>query len=302
MDEGTTTTAAGGGRLASGLAARGALRWVVAEVALPLDEARRRLDLSPISAVALGQALAGAVLLRRIALKVPSLLTLTIGGDGELGKVVAEAESGGGVRGLVGNPQLPTPADGDLSLAPHVGQGALTVTRETGGKRYVSQVELVSGEIGLDLAHYLEQSEQIQSAVLVGVLPQATGIAAAGGLIVEALPGTPVEIIEQLEGNIRGLEGVSQTLASGGLAALESAVLSGFDRELLEERPIAYRCRCDRDRLRAQLATLAVAERRELVAGDGECDAECAFCGQRYRFSAAELLPDSGTPEPLDWP
>ncbi len=161
-------------------------------------------------------------------------------------------------------------------------------------------MELLTGEIGLDLAHFLEQSEQIRSAVLLGVLPRSIGIAAAGGLIVEALPGTPPEVLEQLESNIRGVTGVSQTLAAGGLGALESAVLSGFDVEPLEERPLAYHCGCDRERLRAQLAPIAETEVEALVGDDGLCAAECAFCGERYHFRADELLPDSERSQPLD--
>ncbi len=289
-----------GGRLATGLAALGTLRWVVADLALPLEEARRRLDLSPISAVALGRALTAAVLLRRIALKVPSRIILVVAGDGPLGRVVGEAESGGGVRGLVGNPHVETPEDGSMALAPWVGRGTLNVTRETGSNRYSSQVELVTSEIGLDLAHFLEQSEQIRSAVLLGVLPMPTGIAAAGGLIVEALPGTPAEVIEQLEGNIRGVAGVGQTLAQGGLGALQAEVLSGFDVEPLEERPLSYRCNCDRETLRSQLATLAEGDLEELLGDAGVCEAECAFCGERYPFRAEELMSDKERSEPLD--
>jgi molecular chaperone Hsp33 len=247
--------------------------------------------LSPLSAVALGRALVGAVLLRRIALKVPARLILTVDGDGALGRIVAEASTGGTVRGLIGNPRLATPDDGSMALAPWVGRGALNVTRERDGESYSSQVELVSGEIGEDLAHYLEQSEQIRSAVLVGVLPQPTGIAAAGGLIVEALPGTPGEVLKDLESNVRSLAGVSATLAAGGPAALKAGVLAGFDLEPLEDVPLAYECGCNRERLRERLQTLALADLEELLAADSTCEAECAFCGERYQFTADELLP-----------
>lgn len=284
-----TTDEAIGGRLASGLAARGSLRWVMADLTLPLEEVRRRLDLSPISAVALGRTLAGAALLRRISLKVPARMTLAIDGDGALGRVVAEAETGG-VRGLVGEPRVATPADGCLDLAPWVGRGTLQVSRETGGSRYASQVELVSGEIGDDLAHYLEQSEQIRSAVLLGVLPRSTGVAAAGGLIVEALPGTPDDVLARLEGNLSALEGVSRLLEQGGLGALRHGVLAGFDVELLESEPLAYRCGCDRARLAGQLAAMPRADLESLFDETATCRAECAYCGECYEFSADELL------------
>lgn len=273
----------------TGLAGDGSLRWVAVDLALPLEEARRRLDLSPISAVALGRALTAAVLVRRIALKVPSRVTVEVIGDGPIGRIVAEAEAGGGVRGLVGNPRIETPADGSMRLAPFVGKGTLRITRESVDRRYTSEVELVTGEIGLDLAHFLEQSEQIRSAVLVGVLPASTGITAAGGLVVEALPGTPEEDLDRLERNLRGLEGVSQTLAAGGVAALERTAFDGFDLELLEDLPLAYRCGCSRERLGAQLATLAVDDVASLLDDDGICRAECSFCAERYEFSAAEL-------------
>ncbi|MCZ6508267.1 MAG: Hsp33 family molecular chaperone HslO [Acidobacteria bacterium] len=280
---------AGGGRLVAGLAAGGSLRWVVADLTLPLEEVRRRLDLSPISAVALGRALVGAVLLRRIALKVPARLILTVDGDGALGRIVAEVESRGAIRGMVGNSKVQTPADGAMAIAPWVGRGSLNVTREIDGESYSSKVELVSGEIGKDLAHYLEQSEQTRSAVLVGVLPESIGIAAAGGLIVEALPGTPEEVITRLEGNLLTLGGVSKTLALGGTAALEAAVLAGFDREPLEEGALTYHCRCNREQLRLQLKTLAQEDIQALFVNDSVCEAECTFCGERYEFSAGEL-------------
>jgi molecular chaperone Hsp33 len=284
---GAPTSTSGAG-LVAGLAARGSLRWVVVDLTLPLEEVRRRLDLSPISSVALGRALAGVALLRRVALKVPAKMTLAVDGDGPLGRVVAEAVSGA-VRGLVGNPRVATPEDGSLDLAPFVGRGSLQVSRETGDRRYSSQVELVSGEIGDDLVHYLEQSEQIRSAVLLGVLPRPTGIAAAGGLIVEALPGTPEEVVESLEENLRTLEGVSRRLERGGLGGLQHAVLSGFDVEVLETAPLAYRCSCDRGRLRAQLAALPADDLESLFAEAPTCRAECAYCGQRYEFAADEL-------------
>lgn len=284
---------AGGGRLETGLAALGTLRWVVVDLTLPLEEVRRRLDLSPLSSVALGRTLIGAVLLRRIALKVPARLTLTIEGDGAFGRILGEVGRGGAVRGLIGDPRVETPADGSMILAPFVGRGSLIVSRDTDGETYSSKVELVSGEIGEDLAHYLEQSEQIRSAVLVGVLPQPNGIAAAGGLIVEALPGTSDEVIDQLETNVRSLPGVSSTLAQGGPAALKAGILSGFDLEPLEDLPLAYECECGREQLGEQLRTLAQADLEDLLAESGTCEAECAFCGERYEFSAAEILPSA---------
>lgn len=277
------------GRLEVGLAAAGSLRWAAADITPAAEEARRRHDLSPISAVALGRALTAAALLRRIFLKVPSRLLLEVKGDGPLGQILAEADDEGALRGLVGEPRLETPPEGGMKIAPLVGRGILRVTRLDGRSRYSGEVELVSGELGDDLTHYLQQSEQIRSAVLLGVLPKPTGIAAAGGLIVEALPGTDESVLERLEHNIRSVEGVSYLLDSGGVPALERAVLEGLDREVIEAQPVEFRCRCRRDGLLETLMTLAASDLEGLLDDSGQCEAICAFCNTTYVYSAEEL-------------
>lgn len=278
-----------GSRLTTGLAGRGTLRWVAADLTLVVEEARRRHDLSPIAAVALGRAMTAAALLQRISLKQVSSLVLEVKGDGPLSPVLAEINSAGEIRGMVGDPHVETPPDGAMRIAAAVGSGSLRVTREESGGRYTSQVELVTGELGDDLTHYLEQSEQIRSAVLLGVLPKPMGIAVAGGLIVEALPGTDDEIIEDLEESIRSLDGVSACLAKGGLDGLVEAVLGPFDREVLEYQRLDFHCRCDREILLPQLRSLAREDLASVVGSDGKCEAVCAFCGERYLFDAEEL-------------
>ncbi|MCP4203487.1 MAG: Hsp33 family molecular chaperone HslO [bacterium] len=278
-------------RLEIGLAGEGTFRWVAADLTLPLEEARRCLDLSPLASVALGRALVGAVLLQRFSFKVPARLILEVHGDGPLGSVRAEAEHTGKVRGTVGNPRVEG-RDGGFRIAGALGEGSLFVTRETTGvraRRYTSQVSLVSGELGDDLTHYLEQSEQIRSAVLLGVLPTATGIGAAGGLIVEALPGTEEDALSSLERNICSLEGVSGHLKTGGVSRLLAATFQGFDLEHLGHHDLEYSCPCDRSRLLGYLRALDREALEDLAEKDGRCEAVCSFCGNRYIYRQAEL-------------
>lgn len=279
------------GRLLLGLTDEG-LRWAVADLAGPAEVARRRLDLSPIAAIALARVLSAATLLLRFTTKNPGRLSVEASGDGALGRVYGEVSSDGSLRGTVGDGHVPTPASGHLDIGWAIGKGLFRVTRErASGKRYSSQVELVDGEIGSDLAHYLRQSEQIRSAALLGVLPAPAGIVAAGGLLVEALPGTPDATIGRVEQNIADLDGVSARLADGGPLALAEAVLDGIDHQPAESYDLAYRCRCDADALELRLADLPPQDLDAITAADGKVAAECAFCGQRYVFPRESLSP-----------
>ncbi len=295
MDEDTSKETPNLGELQLGVAGNGDLRWAAVDVSGPVEEARRRLDLSPIAAVALGRALVAAALLLRFTTKEAGRLVVEVLGDGPLRKIVAEVDTAGRLRGMVGEPRLETPDDGKMKIGWAVGRGTLRVTREGEGGadsrtgRYSSHVELVTGEMGRDLAHFLEQSQQIRSAALLGVLPQPAGIAAAGGVLVEAFPGTPEETVARLEANIAGLGGVSQTLAEGGIRGLRDAVLAGFDRDDLERHDLAYRCRCSRQGLQDQLRRFPDDDLEATFDDAGRCVAECAFCGNRYIFRRDEL-------------
>lgn len=282
------------GRLELGLAGEGALRWAVVNVTDVVEEARGRLDLSPVAAAALGRSLAAAALLLRLSTKTPTRLVLEVRGDGPLGRVLAEADQEGNLRGMVGNARVdlpPTPA-GKLDVGGAVGSGFLRVLREhEGGGSYHSQVELVSGEIGEDVAHYLSQSEQSRSAVLLGVLAKPNGIAAAGGMIIEVLPGAPEDTVARLEQNIASIAGVSHLVEAGGIPYVVETLLAGLDREVKETSPLQFRCRCSRERLLHHLVLLSDDDRDHLSEEDGTIEADCVFCGAHYRFSPEELSP-----------
>ena len=280
------------GRLELGLAGDGSLRWGVADLGPVLEWATVRLDLWPVPAAAFGRCLAGAALLQRLAAKTPSRLLLEARGDGPILRVVAEADDQGNLRGLVGDGRISVPdwPDGKLGVGRAVGKGILRVLREyIGGNSYHSQVELVSGEIGEDVAYYLAQSEQIRSAVLLGVLARHEGIASAGGMVVEVLPGASEACLARLEANLAALPGVSHLLEEGGTERVVEAVLAGLDREVRQVSPLRYRCRCSRERLRHHLVLLPPEDLASLQEEDGTIHADCVFCAERYRFTPEEL-------------
>jgi molecular chaperone Hsp33 len=280
------------GTLELGMAGNGSFRWAVADITDVMEEVRERFDLWPVPAAALGRCLAGAGLLQRLSTKTPSCLMLEVRGDGPLLRILAEADEEGNLRGMVGDGRVQVPdwPNGKLAVGRAVGKGYLRVLREyEKGNNYQSQVELVSGEIGEDVAFYLSQSEQTQSAVLLGVLGKPSGVAAAGGMVVEVLPGAAGEAVARLESNVAGIRGVSHLLEEGGAAQVIERVLAGLDRETKEVRALRYRCRCSRERLHHHLVLLSTEDREYLREDDGTIQADCAFCGTRYRFTPEEL-------------
>ena len=247
------------GVLESGIAGGGFLRWAAADVTEPLRQVTVRRDLSPVAAAALGRSLAAVAMMRRLSSKRATRLHFEIRGDGPLGLLLAEADADGNLRGAVAEPRVDVPnwSNGKLAVGRAVGRGRLRVVRrEPDGSWHDSQVELVSGEIGDDLAHFLEQSEQTRSAVLVGVLTRPGMVAAAGGLIVQTLPGVPDEVIDRLESNIIRQTGVSGLVEHGSISTIEEVLLAGLDPKVLQHESLRYHCRCDRGRLLSQLSRM----------------------------------------------
>lgn len=282
------------GDLEVGLAGGGWLRYGVADLGDVVEEARERLDLSPIASAALGRSYAASALLLRMAEKTPSRLVFELRGDGPIRSVLVETDVEGNLRGTVGERRvdLPHRPDGKLPVGEALGSGTLRVIRERlDGGSYASQVELVSGEIGLDVAHFLHQSEQRRSAVLLGVLTRPAGVASAGGTIVEVLPGAPETVVSALEANLAGVGGVSRLFEDGGLERVLDTVFAGLGREVAERRRLHHRCRCSGERLRDHLAMLPAEELSGLTTDEGRVEGACVFCGSVYSFDPEELSP-----------
>ncbi len=284
------------GRLVRGLAGDGAFRVLAVETTDAVEEARRRHGLSPTATAALGRALTGAALLAFLLSKTPrERVTLKIEGEGPLGHLVAEAGVDGRVRGYVGHPEADVPLSekGKLDVGRLIGPGELRVMRSLpNGEIYDSSVPLVSGEIAEDLAHYLLKSEQIPSAVLLGVRVSPEGpVEAAGGMVVQVLPGAPEEAIARLEENLKDLPGFSALLKEKGLTGAVREVLKGLDFEptnLGEGVQVRFACRCDREKARDSLRFFGPEELREM-AEEGGAEVVCRWCGEVYRFSPEEL-------------
>lgn len=260
-------------------------------------ELRERHDLSPLATAALGRLTTGAVLLAT-KLKGRERISLQIASDGPIRGLFADAwlldEATIGARGYARNPtvDLPLNARGKFDVAGALGSGFLHVmkTYEV-GRPYTGVVALRTGEIAEDVAAYLAQSEQIPSAVALGVLAGPTGVIASGGLAVHALPGANEDAIAQLERRVNALAPVTQLVNEGSDAdALLDAVAG--DLALHERRRfnVRFACLCSRDKVEAALVGLGADDLREMARERDETDASCEFCKHRFRFSAEELI------------
>ncbi len=249
----------------------------------------------PVATAALGRALAAASMMGNALKADAASLTLQIKGGGPLGTVLAVSDHLGNVRGYVQNPQvdLPLREDGKLNVGAAVGaDGTLTVIRDLGMKEpYIGSVGLLGGEIAEDLAAYFVESEQIPTACALGVLvDRDQSVRAAGGYIIQLLPGAGEDVIAKVEGGVMAAGAVTSLLdRTPDPEAMLRTVLSDFEVEILETSPIAYKCYCSRDRVERALISMGVKELEDLLAEQGGCELGCQFCDRKYRYSAGEL-------------
>jgi molecular chaperone Hsp33 len=278
-----------------GMAGGGDFRVIAAQTAASLEHARLRCDLSPVAAAALGRALTSAVLLARLLDKhVPEQhVSLRLEGGGPLGGVIAEATIDGRIRGCVGNPQYEDTAC-DVGLA--IGSGGnLTVVRKSPPlmRPYTSQVRLVSGEVARDVAHYLATSEQIPTALMLGVLNRPAGVASCGGIVIQAFPHTTTKAIEAMEKAILEAPPLSSLLDEMPLQGAVARVLGSVGYKPLDpsfDIPIEYHCGCSREKALRMYRYFPPQELGEMIREGKESEAVCHFCGMKYSFTPDELL------------
>lgn len=257
-------------------------------------EARRRHDLAPTAAAALGRLMTAAAMFGTD-LQATERSSLQISGNGPIGSLSAEAWRIGeslGVRGRVRHPltDLQLNALGKFDVAGAIGEGALQVTRSYEiGQPYVGVVPLRSGEIAEDVAAYLSDSEQIPSVVALGVLADPKGIRAAGGLIARILPGADEIVIAQLESRANAMASVTAMIQEGADArALMAALAGDLPLRARHEMPVGYACLCTRDKVESILMSLGVDELRTLAA-QPDSEIACEFCKRRYDFDPVQL-------------
>ena len=261
------------------------------------DTVQRAKDIhkcTPTTAAALGRTLCAASMMGNLLKEDNGSLTIRINGGGPIGSIIAVSDSMGYVRGYVTNPavDLPLRSDGKLDVGGAVGKdGMLTVSRDIGlAQPYVGTAELVSGEIAEDLTAYLLESEQVPSACGLGVLIDTDlSVKAAGGFIVQLMPGAPDEYIDVLEENIFMMDQLTTILAEDGLEAVFEQVLKGLPYHVVDEDEVGYRCYCSRERVGDAILGVGEGELESMINEGKDIDVSCQFCDTVYTFTPDDL-------------
>ncbi len=271
----------------------GHFRAVAAITTGVVEELRRAHQASPVATAALGRALTGAFLLAS-ELKGRDRLMIQILGNGPIREIFVEANPLGTGRGYVRNPQVELPAKGGkLQVGQAVGsKGTLTLIKDLGLREpYRGVVPITSGEIGKDLAYYLSVSEQVPSAVALGVyVREDLSVGAAGGYLIQTLPGATDDEIDGVELRVRALPAPTE-LIRGGATPREmlDMVLDGFELKPLGEQPLRFACHCSEDRICGALVALGSRELEAMIQAGQEIAITCEFCRTPYSFSKEAL-------------
>ena len=275
-------------------AANDQIRAFAAVTTQMVETAREHHNTSPVATAALGRLLTAGAMMGSMMKGEKDVLTLQIKAGGPLQGITVTADSQGNVKGYVGNPDVCIPANskGKLDVAGAVGPGFLNVIKDMGLKEpYSGQVMLQTCEIAEDLTYYFATSEQVPSAVGLGVLMNKNNtVRQAGGFIVQLMPFAEEEVISRLEQNVQKINSVTSLLEEGHTPeSLLEKVLEGFDMQINEKTETRFHCNCTRERVEKALISIGRKELNEMIQEGKPIEMNCHFCNTNYTFTVEEL-------------
>lgn len=286
--------------LITGTLADGMARIIAADSKSAVSKALHIHNTTPVATAALGRTLTVAMMMSCGLKNDTDSLTVSIKGDGPLGVILAVSDRFGNVRGYCENPHadLPLRADGKLDVGGAVGKGVFTVIKDLGLKEpYSGTTSLVSGEIAEDAAYYFASSEQIPSGIAAGVLvapceneEPGYEVAAAGGYMVQLLPGADDALADDIAARISSMLPVTTLLNAGATPRdICEDLLRGLDFRIESESKADFLCNCSRERMERGLQSLGMRELRSILLEDGQAETVCHFCNTVYRFDGKDL-------------
>lgn len=294
MNEMNEVTIVGNDYLVKALAFDGTIRAYAVRSTEVVGEMQRRHNSWPTATAAIGRTMTATVMMGAM-LKGEEKLTIKIEGNGPLGAIIADANAKGDTRGYALYPQTHVELNeqGKLDVRGVVGtEGTLSVVKDIGLRDFFTgQIPIVSGEIAEDFTQYFAVSEQVPSAVGLGVLvnPDNT-VKASGGFILQVMPGATDETIDALEAALQKMTPVS-TMIDNGLTPEEMlyAILGEERVDIVDEMPVQFACNCSRERFANAIVGLGRDEIQSMIEENGEAEAECHFCLEKYHYSKEEL-------------
>lgn len=259
-----------------------------------VETARQHHNTSPVATAALGRLLTGGAMMGVMMKGDNDILTLMMKGDGPIHGVTVTADSKGNVKGYVGNPNVIIPANyaGKLDVGAAIGYGTLTVIKDMGLKEpYSSQVPLGTSEVAEDLTYYFATSEQVPSAVGLGVLmSKDNAVKQAGGFIVQVMPFAEEETIQILEERIGKISSITDMLEKGMTPEdILKEVMGDMDVQFTDKIPTRFQCNCSKEKIVKALAGISKKELDEIINDGKEINVRCDFCNTDYKFSVEEL-------------
>ncbi|TCS80141.1 Hsp33 family molecular chaperone HslO [Tepidibacillus fermentans] len=277
--------------LIKALAFEGKIRAYAIRSTHLVNELQKSHQTTPVASAALGRAATVGAMMGAM-LKGEERLTIQIKGDGPIGQIIIDANAKGIVRGYITNGQVDLPLNekGKLDVASAVGKGHLYVIKDLGLKDYyVGSVPLISGELGEDFTYYFAHSEQIPSAVGVGVLVNPDyQIRAAGGFIIQILPGMSDDDIQFVEQRLAELNSVTNLIDQGLSPEQILESLLG-EIKILEQLDIKFQCNCSHERIDQMLIGLGKEEIENMIEKEGKAEITCQFCNKKYHYDKEDL-------------
>lgn len=275
-------------------AAEGQIRAFTVTSKELVEEARKRHNTSPIVTAALGRLMSGAVMMGSMMKGEKDLLTIRVNGDGPMRGMTVTADAAGNVKGypFVPDVVLPANAFGKLDVAGAIGAGNMSVIKDMGLKEpYIGQTALQTGEIAEDLTYYFAVSEQVPSAVGLGVLMNKENtVEQAGGFIIQLMPFAEEEVIEKLEKKVAEVTSVTSLLAQGyNPEMILQKLLGDLGLEITENMPVRFYCGCSKERVTKALASISRAELDDIIKDGKPIEVNCDFCNTHYTFDIDEL-------------
>lgn len=275
------------------IAAEGQIRAFAATTKNMTEEARKRHNMSPIAATALGRLLTGGAMMGAMMKNDADVLTVQIKGNGPIGQMTVTADAKGRVKGFVSNPEVMLPLkDGKLDIAGAVGIGVLSVIKDIGLKEpYIGDTILITSEIADDLTYYFATSEQVPSSVGLGVLMNKENtVHEAGGFIIQLMPDATEEMIDKLEKRINEIKSVTDMLEKGMTPEeILGHILGDMDLQILDTIPAQFHCNCSKERVSKAVMSVGAEELQKMIDDNKPIEVNCHFCNSHYTFSVEEL-------------